>query len=894
MADLNRIPGVKSRIARTYRRLRDVAVWRAFWPFLAVVSAFLILALAGLYESVSSRIAAFSTLLFFVATFITFARGLRRYSAPEQRDAIRALDEQSDLRPLTSLQDRPARPEASGVTLWRAHEQRLTDAVRRLKVPNFSALWRKADPFVFRGILPVAVVSLLIINGTGSVDRIGKALSPDYGSLLGAENVRIEAWVTPPDYTGRAPIFLEAEQDDIRVPAGSTITIRAQAPSAPKLRLQGETRETIRFEETPDGAYEVTAVLKGDIDASVRWWGPRQNWRILTSPDDPPTALFVSMPSLGEDDETEFTWSVTDDYGVAVLALAIRPEDDPTRSPDLIPIELGALNPKELTERDSLDLTRNRWAGSRVTVSLIATDGAGQTGESEPYSFVLPSKLLLQPLAKAIQDARVTLLREDTPYAEHATASDALSAGGYFTSATHRMGAAPAGIKRGHTMLEAITYGTPDYIRDLLVYTSLRSAMREIEAADSTQIAKGLDDMLWAVALRAEYGSAADAYARLIAAKNALEEALRDGASEEEIKRLTEAFRDAAMNYFAARMAEAMANGLAEAGPQEDGAAGGGGPNLQGQSFADMLDALEDLSETGATDQARQLLSDITNMLENLEFQQGQGGGEGMPGMPGEQADGSESENIPEEERELSDTMRELSEILRQQRQLNDDTLAQQRGERPEEGQNGTQSDPQSGQNGSQSAQNGTEQPGGEQGPGGEELPDRMQGQNGLGEGTLAEQQERLADLVERLLERAEDGEFGAGGLIDEDALEAIERAQRRAGSALEDGNELRALRNQDDATEQLRDLALALAEELDERRAARLGEEFGNGTETGQADPFGNNPQGGIGSGDNVDIPDQIERQRAKDILEELRRRYGDTVDEEEREYLERLLDRF
>ncbi|MEM1088039.1 MAG: DUF4175 family protein [Pseudomonadota bacterium] len=878
---------MKSRIARTYRRLRDVAVWRAFWPFITVISIFLISALTGLYEAIPTAIAAFSTLLFLAAGVITLLRGMRRYSGPKRVDAIRALDEQSELRPLASLQDRPARPETTGVSLWRAHEQRLTDAVRRLKVPNFSTLWRQADPFVFRGILPVAVLSLLIMNGAGSVDRIGKALTPDYGSLLGAETIRIEAWVTPPDYTGRAPIFLEADQTDIRVPSGSQITIRAQAPSSPKLRLESDKRETLAFTKTPDGAYEANVTLEVDTDVSVRWWGPRQSWRILTSPDDPPTAMFVSMPGLGEDDETDFTWAITDDYGVTKLELAIRPEDDPSRAPDLIPIELGALNPKELTTQESIDLTRNRWAGTRVTVSLIATDGSGQTGKSEPYSFVLPSKLLLQPLAKAIQDTRVTLLREDTPYDVQTQQTDALKAGGYFTSATQRMDAAPAGIKRGHTMLEALTYGTPDYIRDLLVYTSLRSAMRELEAAENTETAKALDEMLWAVALRAEYGSAADAYARLIAAKNALEEALRDGASEEEIQRLTEAFRDAAMNYFAARMAEAMANGLAEAGPQQDGAGGAGGPNLEGQSFADMLDALEDLTETGAADQARQLLSDITNMLENLEFQQGQGRGEGMPGMPGQQADGSEDENVPEEERELSDTMRELSEILRQQRQLNDDTLAQQRGERGEDGDNGSQQS-------QQNAQNGEGQRGGDQAPGIEELPDWMQGENDGGGGTLAEQQQRLADLVERLLERSENGEFGAGNLVDEDTLEAIERAQRRAGNALEDGNELRALRNQDDATQQLRDLGLALAEELDERRAARLGEEFGNGTDNAQSDPFGNSPLTGIGSGDNIDIPDQIERQRAKDILDELRRRYGDTIDEEERDYLERLLDRF
>ncbi|MEO0786226.1 MAG: DUF4175 family protein, partial [Pseudomonadota bacterium] len=57
--------------------------------------------------------------------------------------------------------------------------------------------------------------------------------------------------------------------------------------------------------------------------------------------------------------------------------------------------------------------------------------------------------------------------------------------------------------------------------------------------------------------------------------------------------------------------------------------------------------------------------------------------------------------------------------------------------------------------------------------------------------------------------------------------------------------------------------------------------------------DPFGR-AFGGAGDGDDVSIPDEAERQRAKDILDELRRRYNEAEEGEEREYLERLLDRF
>ncbi|MBR9836160.1 MAG: DUF4175 domain-containing protein, partial [Alphaproteobacteria bacterium] len=542
---------------------------------------------------------------------------------------------------------------------------------------------------------------------------------------------------------------------------------------------------------------------------------------------------------------------------------------------------MGAVSPKDASDDAEIDFTRNRWAGARVEVRLVATDGAGQVGYSEPHVFVLPEKLLLQPLAKAVQDIRVTILREDAPYEDSPPGEDALTAGAYFVSATQRLARAPDGVQRGAVMLEAVTYQAPLYFKDILVYTGLRAAQHELTVADSIQQAKQVEPLLWSVVLRAEYGTAADALSALLAARKALEEALRDGASEEEIARLMEAFKNAAQRYVAAKMAEALANGM-EAPPDDtDSAQQGGGPSLGGQDFSDMLDALQDLTETGSTEQARQLLADITNMLENLEFQQGSGQGDGFPGMPGEP--GESDEDLPQEEREMTETMRELSDLLRQQRELNDETLAQQRGERrqPE----------------------GAETPEGEGGEGFDpDAPDWMR-EGGDGQ-SLAERQDELGNMVEELARRhgeggdsvdgGEEGEGTGGGLLDEELLESIERAQRRASRALEDGNELRALRNQEQATRQLRELAEGLAEALDAAREERVGDDDIRRAAEQAADPFGNSSTGGIDDSNSVDVPDEAERQRAKDILDELRQRYGDTLDEDEREYLERLLDRF
>ena len=75
---------------------------------------------------------------------------------------------------------------------------------------------------------------------------------------------------------------------------------------------------------------------------------------------------------------------------------------------------------------------------------------------------------------------------------------------------------------------------------------------------------------------------------------------------------------------------------------------------------------------------------------------------------------------------------------------------------------------------------------------------------------------------------------------------------------------------------------------------AASFAARNGEGDPGNAKDPFGRNASGSGSNGDNVNIPDVGERQRAKDILDELRRRYNDADDEDEREYLRRLLERF
>jgi hypothetical protein len=114
-----------------------------------------------------------------------------------------------------------------------------------------------------------------------------------------------------------------------------------------------------------------------------------------------------------------------------------------------------------------------------------------------------------------------------------------------------------------------------------------------------------------------------------------------------------------------------------------------------------------------------------------------------------------------------------------------------------------------------------------------------------------------------------------------------------RAEQALRQGDLEGATQEESRALEQLRQGAREMAQQMLRQMPSR----FGMGDPPGELDPMGRPPPrtDGPDPGVGVKVPDQIDVQRAREILEELRRRLGEpTRPSLELEYLERLLRRF
>ena len=293
---------------------------------------------------------------------------------------------------------------------------------------------------------------------------------------------------------------------------------------------------------------------------------------------------------------------------------------------------------------------------------------------------------------------------------------------------------------------------------------------------------------------------------------------------------------------------------------------------------------MEQAAKNGSREQAQQMLSEMRDLMDRLQAQKS-----------GEKADREAS-------RQMQKKMDELGNMIGQQQKLMDDTFSEMK-KQGDKGQNGNQQKGQKGagkgkpgEKGEGQADNGEKgkggkgrsQPGqdGEQGSGdqGESAENGGAGQS-PGEG-LRQRQKKLAEQLDKLKRDMKNA--GAGGSKDmEAANEAMEDAER----SLEQGALDDATEQQGDALDKMRQGAQKMQQEM----AKNGRNKFGQNGETPR-DPLGR-PQKSQGpdAGASVKVPGEIDMQRAREILQELRKRSAEqTRPPVELDYLERLLKRF
>ena len=227
-------------LARALQRARGSLLWERLWPALATLATalalFLAFSWAGLWM-VLPPIGRAIGLILFLLLIAASAIPLLRLRLPNDTDALRRLDRGSGEahRPATAITDHMAANGHDPVAqaLWRAHVERALLSARKLKAGWPQPKLSLRDPMAFRALALILVVASFFAASGERVKRITAAF--DWHGVMAPANFRVDAWVTPPVYTGRPPVMLPGLRPGetaqaaapVSVPAGSQLVIRS-------------------------------------------------------------------------------------------------------------------------------------------------------------------------------------------------------------------------------------------------------------------------------------------------------------------------------------------------------------------------------------------------------------------------------------------------------------------------------------------------------------------------------------------------------------------------------------------------------------------------------------------------------------------------------------------
>ena len=878
-------------LERLVPALVPVVLGIAFW------AAF---GLLGLQDRLAPLAGSIAAILAVALIFTLAGRALRRWHSPNLQDARARLARDAGFEPaeFDALEDQPSKLDREGLALWEHEQQRAREKAARAVAAPAAVDINRIDRFQLRWVALAAVATGVVIAGWEAPDRLARAFIPDPGPLLGDGPMQIEAWGAPAEYTGAGPISLtERIGQRVPTPPSMEVTVRVTGPvGAPFLHFDGGgVHRKVEFKKAADGAYETKLLLppRGGSLRIVRFH-TKARWIIAPTPDRAPTATLASPPAI-KDDQLTFKWTATDDFGVRGLKLKAVPAEPPPglvgAPPVYTDLEGPTSDPKTAEGEVTVDLATHPYAGLNINFSVVAVDALGQEGASTSAAIKLPEKIFLQPLARSAIEIRKEVLWERRPYAAPVSLrpdQTPLMLGGFdmmygtardivrtdeFDPTIER---APRAIRRAGRMIDSVTFAPQDgYFQDLAVFAGFRAARSALNIArdiDDTNVAAGL---LWEVALAAEYGSSADARRALEEAQRQLMDAIARG-DQEAIERLSDVVRQAMRNYMQALANEARRNGQQQSQEQQRGDAQDRQQRtVTRDQLEEIMREIERLAKEGRTEEAQRLLEQLQQMMANLEMQM-QPGGQPQQGQNGEGQQGDQN---------LNESVEGLSDAIGQQRGLRDETQRQEQqgqGQQPGQQQQGQQGQGQQGQGQQgQQGQQGGQQRGQQQGQG---------GQNGENGEQLAQRQGALRRALNEARQNAEQG-----GSRDNGDLDRADQAMGRAEEALRRGDYGAARNAQDEALRQMRGAAQRLAEQSERDQNAREGQRDDKNATNAERDPLGR-PMGGMDTtGDQVAVPEAIERERVRDILDELRRRVQDPQrSEAERAYLRRLLERF
>ena len=804
---------------------------RVLWLSGLLATLFLILAAFDILPRLPGWLHLAILVIFLVGILIALIREARQTPLPRRNDILRRLERDNKLphRPFATLADQPFA--GSTPALWAAHRLQAREAISRLRPVRLQPFIAGLDHRAWRALLVLVLLIGTIFSSGRFSERLDAALSPAVFGNLASRDIGLEAWITPPEYTGAPPVILSRTKTDseaIEVPAGSKFEARVNGGwSLPRLAINDQ---KLSFDKIGPHSFQISAdLLSGDSVTIRQGWHRLGRWQLNVLPSIAPIITWLNPPAPAEHSSVKLDYTAADQYGLAKIEARIRLADEvkgqmlpkgtalDQPGADLFTVELPGLagHPKSVKAAPLEDWASNPWAGFPVKVQLTATNLAGQTTSTSEEDLVLPERPFTQPVAKAIISLRKRLTLD--PRGERISIAGKLAELGSHYE---------------------------DYGGDTAVFLTLHVAAARLRYDEQLAGLRAVQDMLWQAAIQIEDGATSQSAKSLSAAEKALEDAFARHAPQAEIDKLTTQLKEA-LNKHLDQLEKELAKRLAQG--ETIPIAPPGSQTLTRESLNDLVDKLQNAARNGDRQAAQDMLSQLENQMRELHAQQNQ-----PPNSQSQQA---------------QQDMQKLQGLIQRQQALLDKTYRRSTGNSAS----------------------------------GEEMQsmhhnpfDPRHRQRGDAEDNGAETQRHLKSDLQGL-----DQDLQGLGM----KTPKLGEAGEAMGSAVQKLDQERfadALLDQQQALDKLRDQMKDLSQQMQKQGGGGMAlgngaaRPSGKGGKDGQ-DPLGRPAGSNGGEDEKVKIPDESDQQRARAVIEELRKRSGERERaKSEHDYIDRLLKGF
>ena len=149
-------------------------------------------------------------------------------------------------------------------------------------------------------------------------------------------NFRVDAWVTPPAYTGKPPVILagmhpgemsklDSEANGpMSVPVGSTLMVRATGKLDLDVAGKGGVTPVTEKVQAPAGTQEYRFKIAATGAATLHGVGEDLTWAFNVIPDKPPTIALARDPEQQVRGSLLLSYRLEDDYGVTEARATLR------------------------------------------------------------------------------------------------------------------------------------------------------------------------------------------------------------------------------------------------------------------------------------------------------------------------------------------------------------------------------------------------------------------------------------------------------------------------------------------------------------------------------------------------------------------------------------------